>query len=184
MFYLSGLTSAIIPSTITSIGLIVVIIIFIVLLLGDSAFSPCLKLKSVELTNGLVGLGVNMFQSSGLTSAIIPSTIASIGLIVVVIIFIVLSLGDGAFASCPNLLSVELTNGLVRLGANMFPGTGLTSVIIPSTIASIGLIVVVIFIDIIYLFDFITKLIIYFMTKYDIFIIYYHFIIFLNNNNH
>jgi hypothetical protein len=117
-----------------------------------------------------------MFAISGLTSVIIPSTITSFGLIVVVIIFIVLLLGNRAFAS-PNLLSVELTNGLVGLGFEMFSYSGLTSVIIPSTITSFGLIVIaIIFIDIFYLYDFITKSIIHFMTKYyNIFIIYYHF---------
>ena len=94
--------------------------------------------------NGLVGLGAWMFQNSGLTSAIIPSTITSIGLIVVVIIiFIVLLLGNSAFYQCSFLTSVVLTNGLVGLGGIMFVSSGLTSVIIPSTITSIGLIVVV-----------------------------------------
>jgi hypothetical protein len=35
--------------------------------------------------NGLVGLGASMFQNSGLTSVIIPSTITFIGLIVMLV---------------------------------------------------------------------------------------------------
>ena len=67
-----------------------------------------------------------------------------------IVIFILLFLGvngDGyseAFASCPSLTSVELMNGLVGLGASMFQNSGLTSVIIPSTITFIGLIVMLV----------------------------------------
>ena len=57
---------------------------FIVLLLGvafgfSNSFSSCAKLTSVELMNGLVGLGSLMFVNSGLMSVIIPSTITSYG---------------------------------------------------------------------------------------------------------
>ena len=68
------------------------IIIFIVLLLGESleisqTFLQCADLTSIVLMNGLLGLSAGMFQLSGLTSVLIPSTITSIGLIVVVVIF-------------------------------------------------------------------------------------------------
>jgi hypothetical protein len=55
------------------------------LLLGDQAFSLCSFLTSVELMNGLLKLGGQMFLESGLKSVIIPSTITSYGLIVVVL---------------------------------------------------------------------------------------------------
>jgi hypothetical protein len=54
--------------------------------IGD-LFGNCGSLTSVVFINGLLGLGAEMFQSSGLTSVVIPSTITSIGLIVVVLLF-------------------------------------------------------------------------------------------------
>ena len=57
-------------------------------------------------------------------------------------IIILWQLGTNAFRLCSFLTSVVLMNGLLRLGARMFQQSGVTSVLIPSTITSYGLIVV------------------------------------------
>jgi hypothetical protein len=48
------------------------------------------------------------------------------------------------FNGCINLSNVVLENGLTILGSFMFSGSGLTSVVIPSTVTSFGLIIVVV----------------------------------------
>ena len=100
---------------------------------------------------GLLVLGASMFRESGLTSVLIPSTITTIGSII--IIFIVLLLDatiSDAFYLCASLTSVELMNGLLGLGLNMFRESGLTSVLIPSTITSIGLIIIILIVLLFY----------------------------------
>ena len=64
-----------------------------------------------------------------------------------IIIFIVLLLlgvlpsgASSAFAYCSSLTSVVLMNGLLGLGAGLFYLSGVTSIVIPSTITSYGLI--------------------------------------------
>ena len=95
--------------------------------------------------NGLLVLGVQMFQQSGLTSVLIPSTITSIGLIIIILIVLLLlwQLGSQAFNLCSFLTSVVLMNGLLGLGSDMFRQSGLTSVLIPSTITSYGVSIII-----------------------------------------
>ena len=47
-------------------------------------------------------------------------------------------IGDGAFAQCPALKNIELPDTLVSIGQNAFAATGLTKVIIPSSVTEIG----------------------------------------------
>src|SRR5690606_20573219 len=48
------------------------------------------------------------------------------------------TIGASAFQNTTRLLSVNLPEGLTTIGANAFNNSGITSVIIPSTVTSIG----------------------------------------------
>lgn len=47
-------------------------------------------------------------------------------------------IGNGAFAQCPSLKDIQLPDTLVTIGQNAFAATGLTKVIIPSSVTEIG----------------------------------------------
>ncbi len=79
--------------------------------IGDSAFSRCYNLRSVNLSDctSLTSIGDSAFSSSsGLTSVTLPSSITSIG--------------DSAFASCFNLTNIDLSNctSLTNIGDYAF----------------------------------------------------------------
>jgi hypothetical protein len=73
----SGLTSVVIPNTITSIG--------------EGAFGLCYQLASVTIPNSVTSIGEEAFQNCALTSITVPNSVTSIG-------------GD-AFGGCTSLTS-------------------------------------------------------------------------------
>ena len=107
-----GLTSIIIPNSVTSIG--------------DYAFSGCKNLTSVVIGDSVTSIGDYAFSyCQNLTSVIIGDSVKSIG--------------DYAFNSCIYLTSVEIPNGVTHIGDYAFSDcSDLTSITIPNSVKSIG----------------------------------------------
>ncbi len=112
VFYRAGLTSIVIPNSVTSIG--------------EGAFSGCSGLTSVTIPNSVTSIGHHAFSyCSGLTSVTIPNSVTSIG--------------DYAFSYCSSLTSVTIPNNVTSIGNYAFSGcSGLTSIVIPNSVTSIG----------------------------------------------
>ena len=102
----SGLTSVIIPNSVTSIG--------------NYAFSRCSGLTSVTIPNSVTSIGEYAFEyCSGLTSITIPNSVTSIG--------------RSAFANCSGLTSVTIPNSVTSIGSSAFANcSGLTQVTLNS----------------------------------------------------
>ena len=94
--------------------------------IGNSAFSSCSGLTSVEIPNSVKSIGEYAFASCyGLTSVEIPNSVKSIG--------------EFAFDGCSSLTSVVIPNSVTSIGSSAFEGCrGLTSVVIPNSVTSIG----------------------------------------------
>ena len=108
----SGLTSIIIPESVTSIG--------------SSAFSQCTSLTSVTIPNGVTSIGDYTFQGcSGLTSVTIPNGVTNIG--------------ASAFSQCTGLTSITIPENVTSIGNYAFQNcSGLNSITIPENVTSIG----------------------------------------------
>lgn len=92
----------------------------------DSAFNKCSKLCSVtfEQDSQLEIIGPQVFKYSGLTNFVTPSSVETIG--------------AGAFATCKDLTSISLPEGLKRIENHTFRDSGLTSISIPASVEYIG----------------------------------------------
>lgn len=119
-----------IPSTVESIG--------------PYAFKACSALKQVTFLGDLDLIGMQAFDSTGLETLAIGSVreigasafgASSIGK---VSIGYVESLGYAAFKECVQLKVVQLPEGLSTIGGSAFFRVPLESVVIPSTVTSIG----------------------------------------------
>ncbi|MBR4828639.1 MAG: leucine-rich repeat protein [Muribaculaceae bacterium] len=108
----SGLTSVIIPNTVTSIG--------------NYAFNQCIALTSIEIPNTVTSIGDWAFcDCSGLTSMELPDSIISIG--------------QCTFCYCTGLTSIDIPRSVTEIGWNAFSWcSGLTSVAIPESVTAIG----------------------------------------------
>ncbi len=153
----TGLTSVIIPNSVTSIranafwnctGLASVIIPNSVTSIGIATFSKCVSLTSVNIPNSVVMIENQAFYGcTGLTSVTIPNSIASIdkevfrgcsGLTRIVIPNSVTSIDKGAFYGCSGISSLILGNSVTSIGENAFFGcTGLNVITIPNSVTSI-----------------------------------------------
>ena len=130
-----GLTSVVIPNSVTSIGsyafygctgLTSIIISNSVTSIGSSAFSRCTGLTSITIPNSVTSIEYQAFSGcTGLTSATIPNSVTRIG-------------GD-AFRDCTGLTSITIPNSVTSIGGFAFRDcTGLTSITIPNSVTSIG----------------------------------------------
>lgn len=111
-FWRAGITSIILPNSITS--------------LGWDSFRSCRSLKSITLPDGITELGDNCFYGcSSLTSITLPEGITS--------------LGESCFAGCSSLASINLPESITSLGSSCFYGcSSLTSITLPEGITSLG----------------------------------------------
>ena len=109
---IAGCQNTIIPNSVTSIG--------------DSAFSWCSSLTSIEIPNSVTSIGDFAFRGcSSLTSIEIPNSVTSIG--------------QSAFSGCTSLTSIEIPNSVTSIGVYAFEGcTSLNSIEIPNSVTSIG----------------------------------------------
>ena len=131
----SGLTSIIIPNSVTSIE--------------DGAFSGCCRLTSITIPDSVTSIGDSAFAGcSGLTGIPIPNSVTSIGdgafkgcsaLMSITIPNSVTRIGNGAFAGCSRLTSITIPNSVTRIGNGAFKGcNALMSITIPNSVTSIG----------------------------------------------
>jgi len=109
-YYGSGLTSVVIPNTVTSIG--------------DLAFYMCKNLTSATIPDSVTSIGRAAFGYTNLTSVIIPDGVTSIG--------------DGVFTFCESLTSVDIPDSVASIGRGAFSSSGLVSIIIPDSVTNIG----------------------------------------------
>jgi hypothetical protein len=150
------LTTAILPSTATSIGsafnnctsLTSVTFPAALTSIGDGAFYQCTKLTTVVLPNMVTSIGNNAFQNcSSLTSLNLPASLTSIGdfafyqcsvLEFNAIPGTVTYIGSGAFQGCHALKSIIIPPSISSIYIQTFwDCTGLTSITIPSSVTSI-----------------------------------------------
>ena len=125
-----GITSVVIPNTVTSIG--------------DGAFMRN-QLTSLIIPNSVTSIGAGAFGSNQLTEVTIPSSVTSIGqyafdnnqIIEVTIPSSVTSIGAGAFSN-NQLTEVTIPNTVTSIGEYAFAYNQLTEVIIPNSVTSIG----------------------------------------------
>lgn len=94
--------------------------------IDDRAFSGCAALASVNLSDGLTGIGSFAFENcAALTQISIPATVETIG--------------RSAFSGCAALASVNLTDGLTVISYSAFENCAtLTQISIPATVKTIG----------------------------------------------
>ena len=93
--------------------------------LGQYAFAFCTNLKSINLPVTQKTLPVSFFEScTSLESIELPATLTTIS--------------TDAFYGCTKLAHVNLHEGLTTIGLRAFSGCKLDSIVIPSTVTSIG----------------------------------------------
>ena len=116
--------------------------------IGDSAFSGCSSLTSIEIQEGVTSIGASAFNGcSSLTSIEIPDSVTSIkdfafngcsSLTSIVIPEGVTSIESYAFAYCSSLTSIVIPEGVTSIGECAFSGcSSLTSIVIPEGVTSI-----------------------------------------------
>ena len=94
--------------------------------IGQSAFSGCTSLTSIDIPNGVTSIGSSAFTNcTSITSIDIPSGVTSIG--------------SAMCHSCTSLTSCTIGSGVTNIGQFAFSHcSSLTSIDIPSGVTSIG----------------------------------------------
>ncbi len=106
----TGLTSLSLPSGLTT--------------LESSAFYNCTGLKSISFPDGLSSIGSYAFYGcTGLTALSLPSGLTT--------------LSDFAFQNCSGLTEFSLPEGCYTLWQGVFKSSGVTKVILPSTLTQV-----------------------------------------------
>ena len=117
--------------------------------IGDSTFSECDSLTTIEIPAGVTSIGTGAFSGcTSLESIEIPASVESIrdftfegctSLASITIPKSVTSIGDSAFEGCTGLTSIKLSKGLTSIGGSAFTRcTSLESITIPESVTSIG----------------------------------------------
>lgn len=130
----TGLTSIIIPNSVTSIGdntfyacgrLTSIVIPDSVTTIGNAAFAGCTRVTSITIPDSVTSIGNEAFRGSSLSSITIPESVTSIG--------------NSAFAGCLNLVNITLPSRMDSFGNTMFYNCyKLNNVTIPEGITNIG----------------------------------------------
>ena len=131
----SGLTSLILPSSVTEIG--------------ESAFEGCIRLTSLTLPSSVTSIGSSAFEGCrSLTSLILPSSVTEIGssafsgcsgLTSLTLPSSVTSIDGRAFYGCSSLFGLTLPSSVTSIGKSAFEGcSGLFSLTLPSSVTEIG----------------------------------------------
>ena len=105
-------TELILPNSVTNIG--------------NTAFSGCTSLESIEIPNSVTSIGGSAFYNcAGLRSIVIPNSVTSIG--------------NYAFSGCTSLTNIEIPNSVTEIGDYTFHGcTALSNIVIPNSVTKIG----------------------------------------------
>ena len=94
--------------------------------IGESAFSSCCGLTSINIPDPVTGIGDRAFHDcNGLTSIYIPDSVTRIGIY--------------AFYGCRGLTSINIPNSVTEIGVYAFDGCcELSSINIPDSVTKIG----------------------------------------------
>jgi hypothetical protein len=129
--YCTGLTSVIIGSNITTIGTLAFQVSGITsVVIGESVttidyatFNSCTSLTSVTISSSVTTIGNDAFNNcTSLVSVSLPDSITTIG--------------SSVFRDCTSLSSFTIPPLVTTINENVFRNSGLTSIIIPSTVTS------------------------------------------------
>lgn len=118
-------------------------------IIGDSAFSNCKSLVSIELPDSLQSIGNDAFSGcKSLRIIKIPNAVISIGyyafsgcgsLIGIELPDSLQSIGNGAFSGCESLKSIEIPNTVTSIEEDTFNAcTSLVSIELSNTLTNIG----------------------------------------------
>ncbi|MEY8461710.1 leucine-rich repeat protein [Streptococcus merionis] len=114
--------------------------------IGKEAFSENKQLTRVTLPSTIKNIKEGAFANSSIKEIVFPSTMTTIpdGILQnteiehIVIPEGVVEIGDSAFASNPNLISVSLPSTLKKIGNHAFYGAALMEITLPSNLEEIG----------------------------------------------
>lgn len=117
--------------------------------IGNSAFSQCYNLPTVNIPNSVTSIGDDAFyHCEKLVSITIPSSVTSIGsyaftacksLTSVIISDNLTSISNYTFNGCSSLASITIPSSVTSIGKSAFNGcSSLASITIPSSVTSIG----------------------------------------------
>lgn len=107
----TNLRRVVLPSTVTSIK--------------NRAFEGCSSLASMEIPSGVTEIGMCAFSNcSSLKSVVLPPHLTAIG--------------NSVFAGCGSLATIAFPESVTTIEQSAFKSSGLTSLVIPSTVESIA----------------------------------------------
>ena len=91
--------------------------------IAEYTFADCKLLASVTLGNRLTAIGDRAFNSTALTSLVLPETLRTIG--------------EWSFYNCP-LSTLTLNEGLQSIGSRAFYGVSIETLDVPASVTSLG----------------------------------------------